>query len=199
IVYCSLSGYGQTVPMSRRPAYDHVIQSASGVTTLIGTEQTVPNRIGPPMFDYLAGIYGAFATLSALRERDRTGQPQQVDVAMLDVGMMAMASTVSTVLNSGVTPRPNGNTAASGSPASGIFQTREGLLSMTANNEPQFQRLCKVVGLGALLEDERFSIPENRLANAEAFRERLAACLLERDRKSTRLNSSHVKISYAVF
>lgn len=180
IVYCSLSGYGHTGPMSPRPAYDHVVQAASGITTLIGTADTVPNRIGPPMFDYLAGIYGAFAALSAMRERDRTGEPQRVDVAMLDAGMVAMASTVSALLNAGVTPRPNGNTAASGSPASGIFQTRDGLLSLTANNEPQFQRLARQVGLGHLLEDERFALPERRQANAEAFRELLASALLAR-------------------
>lgn len=180
IVYCSLSGYGHTGPMSPRPAYDHVIQAASGITTLIGTADTVPNRIGPPMFDYLAGIYGAFAALSALRERDRTGQPQRVDVAMLDAGMVAMASTVSALLNAEVKPRPNGNTAASGSPASGIFRTRDGLLSLTANNEPQFQRLTRQVGLGHLLEDERFALSERRQANAEVFRELLASALLAR-------------------
>jgi len=180
LVYCSLSGYGHTGPMSPRPAYDHVIQAASGVTTLIGTADTVPNRIGPPMFDYLAGIYGAFAVLSALRERDRTGAPQLVDVAMLDAGMMAMASTVSSLLNAGVRPRPNGNIAASGSPASGIFHTRDGLLSMTANNESQFRRLCGIVGLGHLLDDDRFALPDRRQANADVFREQLAAVLLER-------------------
>lgn len=180
LVYCSLSGYGHTGPMSARPAYDHVIQAASGVTTLIGTPDTVPNRIGPPMFDYLAGIYGAFAVLSALRERDRTDMPQRVDVAMLDVGMMAMASTVSSLLNAGVVPRPNGNVAASGSPASGIFQTRDGLLSLTANNEAQFRRLCEAVGLQHLLDDDHFASPERRQANAEVFRGKLAEALLER-------------------
>jgi len=180
IVYCSVSGYGQNGPMSRRPAYDHVIQAASGITTLIGTPETVPMRIGPPLFDYLAGIYGAFAAMAALRERDRTGQPQLVDVAMLDVGMVAMAAAVSGLLNGGVSPRPNGNTAASGSPASGIFKTREGLLSMTANNEPQFARLCQAIGLGHLLEDERFAKPQARLENADAFRAQLSQALLER-------------------
>lgn len=180
IVYCSLSGYGHDGPMSQRPAYDHVIQAASGITTLIGTAQTIPNRIGPPLFDYLAGIYAAFAVLAALRERDRTHQPQHVDVAMLDTGLVAMASTISNMLNAGVMPHPNGNTAASGSPASGIFPTREGLLSLTANNEAQIIRLCAQTGLAHLLEDARYAEEANRLVNAEAFRAQLATALLQR-------------------
>ncbi len=180
IVYCSLSGYGQDGPMSKRPAYDHVIQAASGITTLIGTHDTVPNRIGPPLFDYLAGIYGAFAVMAALRERDRTGQAQMVDVAMLDTAMVAMASTMSGLLNAGIEPKPNGNTAASGSPASGIFETKDGLLSMTANQEAQFVRLCGAMGLEALLQDDRFAAADNRIANAQAFRALLSAALLER-------------------
>ena len=148
IVYCALSGYGQDGPMSRRPAYDHVVQAASGITLLNGTPESAPNRIGPPLFDYLAGMYGAFAVMAALRERDRTGQAQMVDVAMLDAAMVAMASTVSAWSNGGIAPKANGNTAASGSPASGIFETAHGLLSMTANQDAQLDRLCRVAGLG---------------------------------------------------
>lgn len=180
IVYCALSGYGQDGPMSRRPAYDHVIQAISGITMLTGTRESVPNRIGPPLFDYLAGMYGAFAVMAALRERDRTGQSQMVDVAMLDAAIVAMASTVSTLVNGGITPQPNGNTAASGSPASGIFETREGLLSMTGNQEQQVVRLCRVLELDALLDDARFSSTASRAANADAFRQLLASALLQR-------------------
>lgn len=180
IVYCALSGYGQDGPMSRRPAYDHVIQAISGITMLTGTRETVPNRIGPPLFDYLAGMYGAFSVMAALRERDRTGQSQMVDVAMLDAAIVAMASTVSNLVNGGIEPRPNGNTAASGSPASGIFETREGLLSMTANQEQQVVRLCRVLEKDALLDDARFSSTASRAANADAFRELLSSALRQR-------------------
>ena len=180
IVYCSLSGYGQTGDMSRRPAYDHVVQAASGITTLIGTRETVPNRIGPPLFDYLAGAFGAMAVLGALHERNRTGQAQYLDVAMLDVALVTMASTVSNLINGGRVPQPNGNVAASGSPASGVFETREGLLAMTANQEGQIVRLCAALGLDALMEDERYATPDARLAHAASFRERVAAVLKDR-------------------
>ena len=180
IVYCAISGYGQDGPMARRPAYDHVVQAASGITLLTGTPESVPNRIGPPLFDYLAGMYGAFAVMAALRERDRTGQPQMVDVAMLDAAIVAMASTVSTLSNAGVAPKANGNTAASGSPASGIFNTRDGLLSMTANQDAQVERLCRVLGLSDMLAQGDFATPTKRLENTGAFRAKLAAALLHR-------------------
>jgi crotonobetainyl-CoA:carnitine CoA-transferase CaiB-like acyl-CoA transferase len=180
IVYCAISGYGQDGPMARRPAYDHVIQAASGITMLTGTAESVPNRIGPPLFDYLAGMYGAFAVLAALRERDRTGQSQMVDVAMLDAAIVAMASTVSMLRNGGVAPKANGNTAASGSPASGIFATRDGLLSITANQDDQLRRVCQALGVPGLLCESAFSTPDGRLANADAFRARLASSLSQR-------------------
>lgn len=180
VVYCAISGYGQDGPMAKRPAYDHVIQAASGITMLTGTPESVPNRIGPPLFDYLTGMYAAFAVLAALRERDRTGQPQMVDVAMLDAAMVAMASTVSTLRNGGVEPKANGNTAASGAPASGIFETRDGLLSMTANQEAQLQRACVVLGVPDLLHESAFSTSERRLQNAGEFRAKLASSFLQR-------------------
>ena len=177
IVYCAISGYGQDGPMAQRPAYDHVVQAASGITLLTGTEETVPNRIGPPLFDYLAGMYGAFAVMAALRERDRTGQSQMVDVSMLDAAIVAMASTVSGLTNAGVEPKARGNTAASGSPASGVFETKAGLLSMTANQEAQVVRLCHALDLDALLQEDEFFTPESRLKHATAFRERLTTAL----------------------
>lgn len=180
IVYCAMSGYGQMGEMSQRPAYDHVIQAASGITMLTGAPDSVPNRIGPPLVDYLAGIYGAFAVLAALRERDRTGASQFLDVSMLDAAVVAMASTVSLYANSGKIPVANGNTAASGSPMSGIFQTREGLLSMTANQHGQFVRALRVLSLEALMEDPRFREEEARLAHAADLREILSSRLLEK-------------------
>jgi len=194
IVYCAISGYGQTGPMARRPAYDHVVQAASGVTMLTGTAESVPNRIGPPIFDYLAGMYGAFAVVAALRERDRTGQAQMVDVGMLDAGLVAMASTMSTIANSGIELTAKGNTAASGAPASGIFTTADGLLSMTANQDAQLLRLCQVLGLEETLHDERFNSAQARSANAIAFRAVLTDALRTDSAHAweERLSAAHV-------
>lgn len=194
IVYASLSGYGQDGPYSARPAYDHVIQAISGITMLTGAADSVPNRIGPPLFDYLAGIYAAFAVMAALRERDRTGQAQRVDVAMLDAALVAMASTTSAFLNAGINPMPNGNTASSGSPASGIFHTKNGLLSLAANQEHHVVSLCAALGAPSLLDDPRFTVPDVRKANAKAFGSALTERLAHRSATGweTLLSAAHV-------
>lgn len=194
IVYASLSGYGQDGPYSARPAYDHVIQAISGITMLTGAPETVPNRIGPPLFDYLAGIYAAFAVVSALRERDRTGQAQRVDVAMLDAALVAMASTTSAFLNGGINPTPNGNTASSGSPASGIFPTKDGLIAIAANQEHHVISLCACLGEPSILHDTRFTAPETRKTNAAAFADALSLRLAHRSAADweTLLSARHV-------
>lgn len=180
LVYCSISGYGQDGPLAPRPAYDHVIQAASGIMSLTGSPDTAPLRIGPPMVDYLTGIYAAFAIVAALRERDRTGQTQRVDVSMLDCALAAMASFATTVLNSRVDPQPSGNTAASGSPASGVFDTAQGKLAIAANQEKQVRSLCRVLGVDALLDDPRFVRPADRAANRLAFGAALSQALRTR-------------------
>ncbi len=180
MVYFSLSGYGQDGPYSQRSAYDHVIQGISGITMLTGTAETVPNRIGPPLFDYLAGIYGAFALLAALKERDRTGKGQRVDIAMLDAALVAMASFSSIYLNTGKAPEANGNTAASGSPAANIFPTKDGFLSLAANGDHHVVRLCEALGEPNLLADPRFISKASRLEHFEAFGAALAERLMTR-------------------
>ncbi len=139
-----------------------------------------PTGSAPPLFDYLTGIYGAFAVLAALRERDSTGQAQMVDLAMLDVGLTAMASTMSTVLNAEREVRASGNTAASGASTSGIFETADGLLSMTGNHEVQVARLFGALGRPELLTDPRFATEADRKKHLAEFRALLQTCLLER-------------------
>lgn len=175
LVYASISGYGQDGPMAARPAYDHIVQAVSGVMSVTGTPETAPTRIGPPMVDYIAGIYGAFAVLAALRERDRTGQGQRVDVAMLDCALAAMASFVSGWLNAGLRPQPAGNTAASGAAASGVFETARGKLGLAANQDRQFAGLARTIGRDDLLADPRFATDAARRENRGALREILDA------------------------
>ena len=173
LVYASLSAYGQDGPISHRPAYDHIIQGMVGIMHTTGTPETVPNKVGSPYIDYATGLMGAFAIVSALMERDRTGRGQRVDVAMLDSAMLMMASLAVSTLATGNSPQPTGNEAFSGSPSSGTYETSEGLLSLAANNEAQFQRLCRAIGLERLLEDNRFAA-ENRKANQAELRTEFA-------------------------
>jgi len=174
IVYASLSAFGQDGPFGARPAYDHVVQAVSGIMQLTGDPETLPNKVGAPYVDYATGMNGAFAVLAALMERDRTGESQRVDVAMLDSALLLMASHMTKTATSGVAPRAAGNAAFSGAAASGVFETSAGVLALAANNERQFKRLAAAIERPDILDDPRFADPAARNANAAAFHELLA-------------------------
>ncbi len=180
IVYCSISGFGQDGPMSPRPAYDHIIQAVSGIMAVTGTPETAPSRTGPPLVDYLTGLSATVGILAALRERDRTGEAQQIDVGMLDCAVAAMGSILSAHVNGGIPAAPVGNAAASGAPSSGLFPTRTSLLTVVANTEIQYAALCRVLDRPGLVTDPRFRDPATRKQNQGLLREIIAAALLER-------------------
>ncbi|MCA8929063.1 MAG: CoA transferase, partial [Alphaproteobacteria bacterium] len=175
LVYASLSAFGQDGPLGHRPAYDHIIQGMVGIMHTTGTPETVPNKVGSPYVDYATGLMGAFAVVSALLERERTGAGQRVDVAMLDTAMLLMASLAVSTAATGTPPPPTGNEAFSGSPSSGTYETQDGLIMLAANNERQFQTLCRAIGRADLLEDERFAERTARKRNAPALRAEFAA------------------------
>jgi len=178
IVYASLSAYGQDGPMGGRPAYDHVIQAVSGIMQLTGAPETLPNKVGAPYIDYATGMNGAFAVLSALMEKDRTGKGQRVDVAMLDSALLLMASHMTGAATSGNIPKASGNEAFSGSPTSGVFKTKDGDLALAANNERQYPRLLQAIGREDLATDPRFANRDAKKANAPALRQVLAETFL---------------------
>lgn len=180
IVYCSISGFGQDGPMSPRAAYDHTVQAVSGIMSVTGTPDTAPSRTGPPLIDYLTGLSAAVGILAALRERDRTGEAQAVDVGMLDCAVAAMGSIISAHINGGIPAAPIGNAAASGAPSSGLFPTRTVPLTVVANTEDQFAALCRTLGRPDLVADPRFREPATRKRNQDVLRKIIAACLAER-------------------
>jgi crotonobetainyl-CoA:carnitine CoA-transferase CaiB-like acyl-CoA transferase len=180
IVYCSISGFGQDGPMSPRPAYDHIIQAVSGIMSVTGTPETAPSRTGPPLVDYLTGLSAALAILAALRERDRTGEAQQIDVGMLDCAIAGMGSILSAHMNGGIPAAPIGNSAASGAPSSGLFETGCSPITLVANTEAQYAALCGVLGRPDLVTDARFRAPADRKRNQDALREIIGACLRAR-------------------
>ena len=180
LVFVSLSGFGQDGPFSSWPAYDHIIQAMSGLMSLIGTAESAPLRVGPPVVDYISGLYAAFAAMAGLAARDRSGAFQRVDVAMRDCAFAMMSAVISAHQNAGVIPRPAGNTPASDSPSSGVFATKDGLLALAANHERQFRDLCSAVSRLDLLSDPRFATPEERRTNSPALRAELSAVFANR-------------------
>ncbi|WP_428534428.1 CaiB/BaiF CoA transferase family protein [Rhodopila sp.] len=175
LVFASISGFGQVGPFAPWPAFDHIIQAVSGLMSVTGTKDAAPLRVGPPVVDYATGAYAAFAVMAALAQRAADGGFQRVDLSMWDCAQALMSSAISLHLNAGVTPRPEGNIPASGSPSSGVFDTADGKLALAANFEPQYRRLCAAIGREDLLTDPRFADRATRLAQADALRRELAA------------------------
>ncbi|MBR9762638.1 MAG: CoA transferase [Rhodobacteraceae bacterium] len=171
LVYCSISAYGQTGPLSPRPAYDHVIQGMCGIMQTTGSPGSGPTKVGAPYIDYATGMNAALAILAALHEVRRTGAGVQVDVAMLDTALSLMASLMTIHLSTGWMPRQNGNEAWSASPSSGAFDTAEGVLMLAANHDQQFVKLCHALVRADLLEDPRWSTGAERSANAAGLRQ----------------------------
>jgi crotonobetainyl-CoA:carnitine CoA-transferase CaiB-like acyl-CoA transferase len=161
LIYCAISGFGQTGPMRHAPAYDQIIQGLSGMMSITGTPQTAPLRVGFPICDTLGGLTAALAIAAALAGRARTGEGCFLDVSMLEAAISAMGWTVSNYLVSGVPPEPMGDQNATAAP-SGTFDAADGPLNIAANRQEQFETLCRLVGRPGLVTDPRFAGREAR-------------------------------------
>ena len=161
IVYCAISGFGQDGPLKFNPAYDQIVQGLSGVMSVTGDAQSAPLRVGYPVADTMGGITAAFAIAAALFRRERTGEGEFIDVSMLESTLVAMGWVVSNWLIAGVRPQPLGNENMTASP-SGTFRTGKGLLNIAANQQQQFETLCRLIGRAELATDPRFAGREDR-------------------------------------
>ncbi len=168
LVYCAISGFGQTGPLRDNPAYDQIIQGLSGVMSVTGTPEIAPLRVGYPICDTLGGLFGAFAVTAALLRRERTGEGAFLDVSMLESTVSALGWPVSNFLTAAVAPRPMGNENMTAAP-SGAFRTGDGLLNIAANKQEQFVVLCGLIGCPELAADPRFAEREARKANRFAL------------------------------
>jgi crotonobetainyl-CoA:carnitine CoA-transferase CaiB-like acyl-CoA transferase len=156
LIYASFSAFGQGGPKRARTAYDHVIQSTSGIMAMTGTPEVNPVKIGAPAVDYATGTMGAYALSAALFQRERTGQGQRIDMAMLDVAMILMASHVTGYLRNGKHPKPSGNRMPHAT--SMAYQTADGMVMLGASNLRQQKRLWTVLERPDLIKrtnDER--------------------------------------------
>ncbi|MFK4085162.1 CaiB/BaiF CoA transferase family protein [Kribbella sp. NPDC020789] len=161
LVYCAVSGFGQTGPMRGRPAYDQIIQGLSGIMSVTGTPESAPTRTGFPIADTLGGYAAAFAISAALVKRSRTGVGSFLDVSMLETAVAAMGWVVSDYLVGGRVPRPMGNENATSAP-SGTFRTADGALNIAANKQEQYVELCRALDRPDLITDDRFATRESR-------------------------------------
>ncbi|MEX3786498.1 CaiB/BaiF CoA transferase family protein [Paraburkholderia sp. BR14374] len=175
LIYCSISGFGQTGPDRDLPAYDMIVQAMSGGMSLTGEPGRAPVRAGIPIGDLAAGMYGVMGILAALVERQTSGQGRFVDVAMLDAQVAMLCYQGAYYLMSGEVPEPQGRGHDS-IPTYRAFECGDGVsLVVTANTERMWMDLCKAVGLPQIVNDPRFKGPAERLANKAALWEILEA------------------------
>jgi len=179
LIYCAISGFGQTGPDALKPAYDQIIQGLSGVMAINGDERLNPLRCGFPVCDTVGGLNAAFAILAALYHRERTGEGQLIDVAMLDSIMPLMGWVAANLLIGQQQPVLMGNDNFTAAP-SGTFRTQDGYINIAANKQEQWEALCDVVGVPELKADARFQKRDVRKHNRKALTPLIEAKLGER-------------------
>jgi len=167
LIYCSISGYGQTGPNAAKPGYDLLAQAYSGVMAITGEPEGEPMKVGVGIADVMCGMYASNAILAALRHRDATGQGQHIDIALVD-------STVSWLVNNGVNYLTDGRQERFGNQHPNIvpyqvFETADGHVIVAAGNDAQFDRFCAIIGRDDLAADPRFAKNSARLENRDAL------------------------------
>lgn len=167
LIYCSITGFGQTGPYAPRPGYDALVQAMGGVMSLTGTPDGPPQKVGVPVADLFAGLYGCIGILAALRHRDATGEGQQVDIGMLDTHVAWLANQGMNYLATGENPPRLGNQHPNIAPYQ-EFPTKDGYIILAVGNDPTFARFCKAFGCEELLADPRFASNAERVRNRDA-------------------------------
>jgi len=179
LIYCAISGFGQTGPDAHKPAYDQIIQGLSGEMAVNGDERLNPLRAGFPVCDTVGGLNGAFAIMAALYHREHTGEGQFIDIAMLDSIMPLMGWVAANLLIANKEPVPMGNDNFTAAP-SGVFRTKDGHINIAANKQEQWEAVCDALGLPELKTDTRFQKRDVRKQNRKELTPLLEEKLVER-------------------
>ena len=180
LIYCAISGFGQTGPDALKPAYDQIIQGLSGVMAITGDERLNSLRCGFPVCDTVGGLNAAFAILVALFHRERTGEGQFIDVALLDSIMPLLGWVAANLLIGKQQPVLLGNDNFTAAP-SGTFVTRDGFINIAANKQEQWEAMADLLGVPELKIDARFQQRDARKKNRKELTPLLEAKLKERD------------------
>src|SRR5262249_48339482 len=156
-----------------RPGYDSLIQGMGGVMSLTGEPEGLPQKVGVPVADLFAGLYGCIGILAAIRHRDLTGVGQQIDIGMLDTDVGWPADQGLDYLSSGEDPARLGNQHPNIVPYQ-VFATQDGHMVLSVGNDPTFKRFCEAFALTHLLEDSRFATNAERVRNRQLVTDTLA-------------------------
>ena len=174
LIYCSITGFGQTGPYAAQPGYDFIVQGMSGMMSITGEPGREPQKIGTALADIMTGLYATIGIQAALWQRERTGLGQQVDMALLDSMVGVLANQAMNFLVSGKAPTRMGNAHPNIVPYQ-VLEVKNGHIILAVGNDGQFQRLCHLLELDHLAIDEKFATNAARLTN----RDELTAVLSE--------------------
>ena len=179
LVYCSITGFGQTGPYAERPGYDPLIQAMGGFMSVTGEPEGVPMKAGVPIADIMAGMYATVAINAALRSREVDGKGQYIDVGMLDTQAAWLSIQAMNYLVGGEPPARLGNGHPNIVPYQ-VFATADGHIMLTIGNDVQFKRFCEFAGCSELADDERFATNGLRVGNRDALIEAMEPVLAAR-------------------
>ena len=179
LVYCSITGFGQSGPYAGRAGYDFMIQAMGGMMSVTGEADGQPMKIGVALADVLTGLYAANAIQAALLHRQESGAGQYIDMALLDVQVATLANQAMNFLASGESPQRRGNSHPNIVPYQ-AFQTADGYIILAVGNDSQFERFCSLAGRDELAVDERFRSNSDRVRFRDALVPQVAAIMLQR-------------------
>ena len=172
LIYCSITGFGQTGPYASRPGYDFMIQGMGGLMSITGERDDLPGggpqKAGVAVADLMTGMYSTVGILAALHERNRSGLGQHIDMALLDCQVAMLANQNLNYMTSGVAPKRAGNAHQNLVPYQ-VFAAADGHLIVAVGNDSQFRNYCRVIGLPELADDPRFAINPQRVRNREVL------------------------------
>lgn len=172
LIYCSVTGFGQTGPRRDQPAYDFLIQAMGGLMSVTGERDGLPGggpqKVGVPIVDLMTGMYTAVAVLAAVARRDQTGTGDTIDIGMLDVQVATLANQAMNYLVSGKPPRRNGNAHPNIQPQD-VYRCSDGDVILVVGNDKQFAKLCEVIGRPEWAADARFATNAQRVRNIETL------------------------------
>jgi len=174
LIYCSISGYGQTGPAAQLPGYDAVIQGEAGIMDMTGFPDGAPTRVGVAITDYLAGLYAVQGILLALRDRESSGLGQHVDISLFEAMLSVMRLPLSVLLATGSDPTRVGNDHLNIAPYEPL-QASDGLIIVAVANPGLWARFCDAIGRPGLRDDPRFVTNTLRVANRAALKQAIEA------------------------
>lgn len=173
LVYCSITGFGQTGPYAHRAGYDYIIQGMSGLMSVTGPEDGMPHKVGVAVTDVFTGVYASTAILAALHARAQTGQGQHIDMSLMDCAVSIMANQAMNYLATGSPPGRLGNAHPNLAPYQ-VFACADGHIIIATGNDAQFRRLCGILDLPDLADAPEYLTNADRVANRPALSDALS-------------------------